>query len=652
MSARKKPIRDSRLFDAIVYGQQHDLWLESYGRALKNVYDVGAIDGDDDVVGDITGMVSRHQAAVAMGETAPFRRPQLSTGQIRLGRDTSERWIPIMLAWLNASLLICGNTGASKSNLIKYLVLQAIHFARVWISDLYKQEMRHLRLLLGPQFPLIILRPSQMRFNMLQADGDPRTHLSMVLDILQRVLNLPQRAMSILRQVCHGLYQRYDVYTGAPRGWPVLIDVYECVRVAKGLNAAAREAILDRLGAFLVSLTPQASAWRWAWRPSDLTRHSIVFEFQGAAEYVKTAMLSYLMFSVLYFRIQTRKANAALDLIIAFEDAQRQFADRATEGDLAPAEEVAGLIRGLGVSIWLACQSMQGLLPGLVPNLATKVMGRLGSHSDWQRLGADMGMTPEQLQWAKQNLRPGRFIAQLAEGPWRLPFILDVPRVDIPGSVTDVDAADSVGALADLPTVFAQEYTDWQPESEIDLGTIDQAAETVFTLSEIERRFLTIVIENPGERVGILARRAGVSGKRAAAIRAPVPVVSGCAPTVAGWLRLGSFLRGSRGETVFSGSGRRFWWVRSRERIVRSRRYAAGQRGGLEAGDRVSGTFRVWGMVGFLLVGGTLRGFRRSDEFRVMSRRGGCRGSAFSQGGAGEVRGAGYCALFTAFVYR
>ena len=101
------------------------------------------------------------------------------------------------------------------------------------------------------------------------------------------------------------------------------------------------------------------------------------------------------------------------------------FFSARTEGrDVTPGEELAAVVRGTGVGLSMAAQTLSGLPSGLLANLATKVMCRLGSHQDYQSLGADMGMTPEQIQWSKLNLRPGLHIAQFAEGPWRLPFVL------------------------------------------------------------------------------------------------------------------------------------------------------------------------------------------------------------------------------------
>lgn len=517
MTSHRPDGLESRLLEDIAYGIQHDLWQDRLGRELLLGYEAGV--RDPYVVGEICRRADSRRSQVALGRSMPFRRPHLGAGEIEIGTDSCGRSIRLLLAWLNAGMLICGNTGASKSNFIKFLVRQITRLSAVWVSDMYKQEMRHLRALLWPKVDLIVLRPSRMKLNLLQADGDPRLHLAMILDVLRRVLDLPGRAMAIVRSVCHQLYLQFGVYVGSPRGWPTLFDVYERIHAAADLNAAAREAILDRLGAFLVALTPQVGAYRVGWRPSDLAGFRIVFEKRGESELVKSAQLNYLLFSVMYHRIEYGVANTPLNLVIAFEDAQRFFDDRVAEREMTPLDEVAGLIRGSGVSLWCSCQSMAGLSKGLIPNLATKIMGRLGSHQDYQQLGADMAMNPEQIAWAKLNLRPGRLVCQLAEGPWRLPFVARVDEVVVPAVVSDRDADASAAALDGLTTIPADEYQDWQPRHLIELTFGEPSGASRDRLPETHVRFLQIVISHPGEKVSALARLAGVSGKRAAEIR-------------------------------------------------------------------------------------------------------------------------------------
>ncbi len=145
----------------------------------------------------------------------------------------------------------------------------------------------------------------------------------------------------------------------------------------------------------------------------------------------------------------------------------------------------------------LAAQTMQGLSRRLVPNLATRILGRLGSSEDYARLGADLGMNRRQIEWAKLNHQSGMFIGQVAEGDWREPFVFKVPMMKIPATVDDQEAQDSVKPLNSLPTVPATEYTSWEPSHLINVS--GDTTVSPFQLTEQEIRYLKAVIKDPGK---------------------------------------------------------------------------------------------------------------------------------------------------------
>ncbi len=231
------------------------------------------------------------------------------------------------------------------------------------------------------------------------------------------------------------------------------------------MNAPAREAILDRLGAFLTALTPKVGAYRVGWKPTDLARYSIDFEMRGTSEAVRQILLESALFSVMQHEVERGLANAQINLFIAFEDSQRFFdSQQKTSTDITPMDELAGVIRGSGKGLGVIVQTMQGLSKRLLPNLATKIMGRLGSHDDYARLGADLAMNPSQIEWARRKLKPGMFVVQVSEGDWREPCLISVPLLNMSNIVSDEEAAESVRALDSLPVVPAPEYDKWEPQ--------------------------------------------------------------------------------------------------------------------------------------------------------------------------------------------
>jgi len=511
------------IWDEIVFGIRNDALEDEVSQAALRAYRCGV---DDKEIEDIIrGKVHHARIQQELGLATPFKIPRLRKGDLVLGLDDRKKPVVVQRPWLNAGMFIGANTGGGKTTLQHFLFLQlaANQYPNLWMSDMYKAGHRHLRPLLerfGQQ--LVVATPSRMRLNLLQPDGEPRAHLSMAVDILARVLQLPPRAIAIIRMVGNKLYEDFGLYEGRRGRYPVLYDLYQAVMETPGINTQAQEAILDRLGALLISLTPAIAAWRLAWRPRDLTAHHIAWEFRGLSEPGKLALLSYLLFSVLHFRLEEGVNNAPLNLMVAFDDCQRFFSTAdSSVSDLPPLDEVAGLIRGTGTSLCGAAQTMTGLSKGLLPNLATKIMGRLGGHRDYQALGADMGLTAEQTSWAKLNLGPGRFIAQIAEGPWRHPFILNIPRMTIPQNVTDQDALQSISCLDSLPTIPAQEYSAWQPRQSLKVQIPKKAEKSCsgLTLSEAEFRFIDSIIKYPNEPCSAYAKYCGMSSKKAIAVR-------------------------------------------------------------------------------------------------------------------------------------
>ena len=528
-------------FDQIVWGERHDAFLDRTSRRLLRAWFLGARDAD--VAQLINDKVHGLQVREAMGQLSPFRKPRLHDGEIVLGTDPDGERIIIPRRWLGSGLLIVSNTGGGKTNLICFLAGQvAASRCRVWLVDMYKSQFRHLRRILWKLgIHLIVLRTRDWRFNLLQAGRtEPRLHLTMVVDLLVRILGLPPRARTILVRACHELYQRFGIWNGRTDAWPCLFDLYEWTLATKGLNPPAREAILDRLGSALLALTWQCAAFRRAWTAEDLSRHSIVFEMRGASEVATQLRLEPVLFGLFLHEVERGVVNQPMDLFVMFDDAHRFFdiAFQTGDGEVRPIVELLGLIRGTAKGAGIAVQTTQALSRRLVPNLATKIVGRLGCHEDFNALGADLGLTPEQLDLVRLRLQPGMFVGQVAEGDHRDPFLFRVPLLDIATTVDDAEAAESVRALDAIPTVPAPEFAHWQPRHVTDVASVTPP--TREPLSEVERRFLEAVINAPGKPSSSYAKTARLNGATAAAVRARLVTL--------GYLREHPIATGHRGR--------------------------------------------------------------------------------------------------------
>jgi hypothetical protein len=455
------------------------------------------------------------------GHLSPFVQAMLLDGELVLGQDAHGLPIRIMLDWLCSGLLTIASSGSGKSNLVFWLIAQfAWLIPSVFLFEPYKLQCR----LLLPIFrragkPLVILPWQQWRWNLLQCHGcDPHQHAASAVDLLVRTLDLPGRAASILRQGIYFLYKKFGVWEQDAAHYPTLFHLHEWVRAQDKLNAASREAILDRLGAFLLALTPACGAWTRCWSPTDLGRYSIVFEMSGASESVRNLLPQSLLFNIFNARISRGLVNVPLDLLLVFEDAQRIFSDRVTaDGQITPLDEATAIVRGAGLGIWPIAQTSIGFSRRTRPNMAIRTFGRLGCHEDYLTMGADCGLNLEQLDHVRYHLLPGTFVGQVGLGSHTLPFQFRVPLARLPSALTDEEVQESLAPLRQLPTEFAEEFTKWSPQLVVEVSPA--TPKTASVLSDSGLRVVRAVVANPGKSISYYCRQTRLSGKRLAEIR-------------------------------------------------------------------------------------------------------------------------------------
>ena len=528
----------------ILWGLNHGAFKSPLGKRLVRAWALGVSDPViRQLVEDELRPLSKQQA---LGQLPPFKAPHLNEGDFVLGKDIHGAPIRLHKDWLSSGMLLVSNTGGGKTNLLCFWALQlGVAGCPIWLSESYKTQLRRLRQILRRAgVELVILGGRDWRWNLLQCHfGNPQAQLNHAVDLLVRVLDLPPRSRIILAQGLHALYERFGIWTGNSDTWPCLFDVYEWARATAGLNPQARDAILDRLGSLLLALTPKCAAYRAAWNPADLVRHSIVFEMRGMAETAKQILLQSLLFSVFQGEVERGVVNGPLKLVIAFDDSQRFFdaGAQSNSGELTPMDELAGIIRGTGISLWVLAQTAAGLSRRLVPNLGIKIIGRLGSHEDYAGLGADLGLSSDQIDYGRLKLGPGSFIGQVAH-EWREPFAFNVPLLHIQDSADDREAAESRRALDSLPTVFADDFAQWRPNNAIDVSenTTPSPAQRAPVLDEAAIRFIKVVLHNPGRPSSAYTRLAGLGAQQAIEIRERL--------VAAGFLREHRVATGARGR--------------------------------------------------------------------------------------------------------
>ncbi len=448
MNARHDDIPD--LLHDIVYAEQNQLMEDAPAQAMMRAIRFGV--GDGLPIAELQKRVRDHKQD--RFREGVFLAAQLARGEIVLGGGQNGRELRIPLQTLNHHTLTVAGTGSGKTNRAQLVALQVAPRVRgLWLMDCRKAEFAKLKQALeriGVQ--LAIVRARSMRFNPLQVPVgvEPAEWIPRLADMLVMVLTLPPRASKVLQIVLRRLYDGAGIFAGGKQ-FPTLFDLFDVVKADKQLNPPARSAILDNLESLFASLGPDVLGYRRGWTTHDLARLPINFVLGGVSEVAQNLIINWLLLAEFNSRVARGVSNRPLDLFVAIDEGQRLLAASSAQNNALA--DLWPLVRGTGIGVDVAVPTGHGLMPAAMSFSATKFMGRCGSASDYELIGRSMGLSREQLDWVFHHTRPGRFVAQVGDGPWRYPFVLDVPMLQL-RSVTDLDRED-LGPLAGLEVVSA-----------------------------------------------------------------------------------------------------------------------------------------------------------------------------------------------------
>jgi hypothetical protein len=426
----EKPVL-SELERLIQTGSQWGLFEDWEGRQLLTCVHHGI--QDSFIVKRIKGRVDRALRSMARGGS-PLLPGRLHRGDFVFGLDPSGRELRTCLQYCNAHTLVVAGTGAGKSNLSKYRVLQiAPHVRGMWLVDLRKREYRALRPLFARMgLDLKIIRARKFRVNPLQVPQgvEPTEYAAVAADFLVRVFNLPPRASTLLRSTILKLYREHGVLQGGDR-YPTLFHLFEAVRADRSANPQARLAVLDNFEAVLLALGPEILGYHRGWDVHELAQQHLVMELTGLPEMGKDLILNYVLTAEFISRIARGISNPQMDLFVAFDEGQRLFSQK-RESDSYGGNalvDLTGLVRGTGIGLEISVLTTHDLSATIPSLTATKIIGRCGSLVEYQAAGRFLGLNAEQTMWCAHHLVPGLFVGQIGEGDWRYPFVFHVPWV-------------------------------------------------------------------------------------------------------------------------------------------------------------------------------------------------------------------------------
>ncbi len=498
----------SKLTEDVLYCLKNDLLEDEVGRSILEIYNEGVC--DETIATMFENRKSKHQYRQAFYGGIPFKNPKLSKGDYTIGYDQNGKKLLSFAQFLNAHCLLTAGSGAGKTNYSYFKILQiAAGIVGMWLFDLRKREFVRIKSLLAQKgINLTVLSGRDLRINPLQLPTGVKLSdwISRVADMLVQVFELPPRASKLLQSILFSLYRKFDA---ANNIFPTLYDLFEEIKKNKELNHQARLAILDSLEPVLHSLGPEVLAYRYGWPWHELAKKHLVFDLGGCSETDKNLIMNTPILSVFNSRTARGISNTTMDLLIVVDEAQRLCSGYDQSSAIA---DMIGLVRGTGIGLDLSLQGTNQLLPQIISNTATKILGRCGDIADYTSAGHSIGLSSEQIHWAQINLEPGMFIAKLAEGSWRYPFLFKVPLLNLPKTLLGNSSGNN--PFPELKTTIASEFAKWGQSPEINLSGTDQIFDSTQQLE-----FCKAVAKNPMQPSSAYPKLAGISSKNAKKIR-------------------------------------------------------------------------------------------------------------------------------------
>ena len=504
------------LIQDFIYAHEYHLLDDEVGQVVTKLMQHGVV--DDLVCSLIQTPVKKHK--IARMFLGAFELPTLFNGNLIQGINQRGKEIRFPSKYLNGHSLTVGGTGSGKTTKSRFLILQIANSVKgLWCFDFVKQEFAILKPYLKRLgINLLIVPARKVRLNPLQCQEPitPADWASKIADVLVQTLQLSPRATKLLHTTILKMYQQFGIFEGN-KHYPTLFDLRETIAADSDANYQAKQAIVDALDPVLMSIG-DVLRYRIGWKTQELARRHIVFELGGIAEVDKNLILNSLILPEFTSRVAQGISNPVMNLWICCDEAARLVSSTNQEGGIA---NLIGLIRGTGIGLDLSVQSCD-VMGTVLSNTANKFIGRCGSATDYDKIGASIGLNREQRQWLNFNLHPGLFVGQLGEGGYRKPFVFEIPKMNFDSKLGEkTGGCDDINELMSLPTVIADEFVDWSPmKSKSTEHLYTKSASTrKGELSETELRYVNAVINNPGAPSSALPKLARTSSRQAQKIR-------------------------------------------------------------------------------------------------------------------------------------
>ena len=316
---------------------------------------------------------------------------------LHVGFDTAGLPVHLDSSLLTRNMLITGETGSGKTNLMKVLIREALDQGiTVWVFD-FKNEYRDVGI------PVINWR--DLRINPLCFLDEPDFLLNGKL--LQRVFGHSQglwlASQALLGDVLFDLYHAYGVDTYPQKTWPSLHELRDAIEarsVRQGTPSVQyKDRLLNRLTDML-KFEGVVFDCSTGFPMGELVNQSLVFEFRGMKPQTIALVCELLLAGLYEYRV-ARGPQSRLTNLLFSDEAKHVFdiRKRYRMKDERPyVDEILAETRSFGIGLVLADQQPSELTPSVQANTHVKLEMQLGSGKDIRDMNTALGLNPRQIR--------------------------------------------------------------------------------------------------------------------------------------------------------------------------------------------------------------------------------------------------------------